>query len=213
MTLTQSEITNLYAMATSPKLEKKIHHRYVPMMMYTVDSKEVICPMVVGTTRDIRECEEQAEIDTRAVLGDVALSNRGKGSTWSKTMDFNRSAWLIFTCTRLPGDLNKKFFESKQQVEDTYDPDEIGILMDHYATVRFSQPHYVMFEGEKDEKTAFQNVIDKIKKQGEESDFFLNSFTTHSVNQLIKYLVSLLPNSETITGTSGEHSNNITKTE
>ena len=56
-----------------------------------------------------------------------------------------------------------------------------------------------------------KTFVDKIRNMAEDSDFFLNSFTTHSVNQLVKYLVSQLPNSENTTGMSGTLSSNTTE--
>ena len=209
--MTNETIPNLYEIATSPKLEKKLHHRYVPMMMYAEGGQEVIIPLVVGTARELSDAEVLAEKDTQKQLGTVPLADRGKGSTWYSTMNTHRSAWILYHCARMPGDLNKKFFENKEQIMDTYDPDELNILMDHYASVRLTQPHYMMFNPDVDTKVAFQQVVDKIRNMAEDSDFFLNSFTTHSVNQLVKYLVSQLPNSETTTGMSGTLSNNTTE--
>jgi hypothetical protein len=111
----------------------------------------------------------------------------------------------------MPDNITKKFFESKEQVFDTYNHDELGILMDHYAAVRYTQPHYTLFDA--DSPTMFQDAIDKIKKMGEDSDFFLNGLTTHSANQLIKSLVSRLTNLENTTGSSGSLSSNTTPTE
>jgi hypothetical protein len=202
---------NIYTNATSTNMKKKLHHRMVPMMIYTEDMKsELILPMVVETSRELAEIESNAENDTREQLKIMPNAEQTSVSVWKQVMRMHRSAWLVYTCCRLSTDLTQKYFMNKQQVLDTYNPDELGILMDHYASVRYTQPHYTLLDV--DSPTAFQDAIDKIKKMGTESDFFLNSFTTHSVNQLIKYLVSQLPNSENITGMSGTPSNNSTKT-
>lgn len=197
---------NLYVNSTSPNMKKKLHHRLVPMMMFTADDKEVVLPVVLGTSRDMIEAEANAELDVQAQLKtEVALSNRGVGSTWLKLMNYHRSAWIIYFCTRMPNDLTKKFFESKDHVIDTYDPDQLGILMDHYGTVRYTSPHFKLIDPE--DPNAFQEAIQKIKELGTESDFFLNGLTTHSLIQLLKYSVSHPGNSENTTGLSGSPSN------
>lgn len=202
---------NIYEIATSPNMNKKLHHRFVPMMMFTAEGKEVVLPMVLGTARDMSIAESNAEKDVAKDIGEVSLSNRNTGSVWLKLMNTYRAAWIVYLCTRMPDDLTKKFFDSKDQVMDTYDSDELGILLDHYGTVRYTSPHFKLIDP--NDPNSFQEAIDKIKQQGTESDFFLNGFTTHSLNQLIKYLVSLVTNLESTIGGSGMPSNNTTTNE
>lgn len=189
---------NLYVIATSPNLTKKLHHRFVPMGMFDEKGNEVLLPIVVGSARDHNEIESGAEAATKKLLKIDSAPEKDSQSSWKKIMDAERAIRIVYCCTRLPDDLSKRYFENINQVQDTYGPDELAMLMDHYATVKYTQPHYRLIDPES--SNAFQETIDKIKKLGEESDFFLNGHTTHSVNLLIKYLVSQLPNYENITG-------------
>ena len=76
--MTNETIPNLYEIATSPKLEKKLHHRYVPMMMYAEGGQEVIIPLVVGTARELSDAEVLAEKDTETIR------NSSTGRSWQR---------------------------------------------------------------------------------------------------------------------------------
>ena len=178
--------TNLYAETTKPGYR---HHMVVPMLQKTEDGKELHLPMVVLTTREQNEVEIKAYQATRAAFGGVVPKN-DEPNNWDRILDDNRATLTIFYATRLPDDLTKKWFNDKTQVEDTYTPEEAGILCNNYLSVKLTQPHLKHFDA--NNADAFQAIIDRIKKDGE-SDFFLNGFTTHSVNQLVKFLVSQLP--------------------
>jgi hypothetical protein len=221
-------INNLYALATSSKIESRLHHRYCPMKLFVKDDdeggvdREVVLPIIVGTARQLKEAEVNAYKTTKAELGDVPFSDRGHRydeqgkkikSQWDKTYEYNLNAEILFACVRLPGQLDKQFFDSVEQVQAYYPVDVIGLIMDHYYTVRYTQPHYLMLDLELDTEDRFLDVIEKIKKQGTEADFFLNSLTTHSANQLIKFLVKNHTSSQNTNGGFGMHSKNTTETE
>lgn len=185
---------NIYANATTPGYR---HHLIVPMLQQH-EGKELHLPMVVLTTREEREVEVRAYRDTRTEFGDIKIDE--DSFSFQKVLSNNTAVYTIYFAARIPGDLIKKWFQDKQQVEDTYTPEEAGIITNNYMTVKLSQPHLKSFNQE--DPNAFQGMIDNIKKSGE-GDFFLNGYTTHSVNQLVKFLVVQLEKSQTNNGSSG----------
>ena len=195
---------NLVAKATDSNMKKKLHYRMVPMMLFNEDdTQELNLPMVLSTAREETEIEAGAENDAKTQLKTLPTEEQNKVSTFKNLMNIHRAGWTVYVACRKPTDLQQRFFLNKEQVMDTYNPDELGILMDHYNTVRYTQPHYVIIDTNLPPEVAFQDAIDKIKKMGEQSDFFLNSFTTHSLNRLIKYLVSHHTSCKLGTGGSG----------
>jgi hypothetical protein len=225
--LDQKTITNLYALATSNKIETKTHHRWVPMQMFGVgefEGQEVVLPMTPGTPREIQEAEANARATTKSILGDVEFKNQGYRldeagnkifSDWDKVYNKNRKAEIIATCAKVPGDLTKQYFDNAEQVLAMYPSDDVlDMVFDHWYTVKYTQPHFTLLDEKIDADERFQDAIDKIKAAGEDADFFLNSFTTHSSNQLIKYLVSKVQQNSTNTnGGSGVLSNSSTTKE
>lgn len=211
---------NLYVMATSTDYNSTIYSKDIPIGLYTNPKdgskpREAVAPMVLGSARDIVSITVNAEKDTLAELGDVPLKDRGivrdenknvqAISTWQKVFTHNKRAWLVYTLIRVPGKLSEKLFQSKQQVEDTFDERQLELFEEHYNVVRFTSPTIKMIEDEPNPELAQQKIIQRIRDEGEMSDFFLNSYTTHSLVQLTKYLVSLITNIETTTGTPGSH--------
>lgn len=197
---------NLYTLTTSKKLEKKLHHRMVPLMLFDPESgKEAVAPMLLGTGSEMVEAESYAENKVKELIGHVEEHNRGEGSTWHKMMDHFRVAKIVEICVRVPTDLSLKLFDlGVDQVLDTYSEHQLGVLKDHYQVVVFSQPDLILLDPEIEDGTLrMQAAIQKIKEMGEDGDFFINGLTTHSVKQLIKYLVSQPPNSAEHTGSSG----------
>lgn len=188
---------NVYAANTSGQK----YHMVVPMLQKTQDGKELHLPMVILTPREQNEVEAKAYADTRSMFREIPKKDEPGVDAWTKIMDDNRAAYTLFYATRLPTDLSKKWFMDKQQVEDTYTPEEAGILCNHYLTVKLNQPHLKVFDPSNPD--AFQGIIDVIRRDGENSDFFLNGLTTHSANQLVKYLVSQLTNSQKDNGSLG----------
>jgi hypothetical protein len=163
----------------------------VPMLQKTEDGRELHLPMVVLTTREQNEVEVQSYHLTKAAFNGV-VPKKDEYSNWDRILDDNRAILTIFYAVRVPDDLTKKWFMDKRQIEDTYTPEEAGILCNNYLTVKLTQPHLKHFDI--NDPDAFQNMVDAIKKDAE-SDFFLNGYTTHSVNQFVKSLVAKLPNS------------------
>ncbi len=185
--------TNFVQQATTPGYR---YHQVVPMLQ-NHEGKELHLPMVILTGRENNEVEANAYQDTLKLFKGKC-PKKDEPSNWDQLIDAQRAYWIIFYSIRLPNDLTKKWFNSKTQVEDTYDWDTAGILMNNYMTVRLNQPH--MSNIDFNDPNAFQSVIDRVKKLGAEGDFFLNGFTTHSANQLIKYLVARLESSPTSNG-------------
>lgn len=188
---------NLYAENTKPGR----FHMEVPMLQKTEDGRQLHLPMVVLNTREQNEIEVAAYNLTKAAFKEAPKNDEPGAAAWARFMDDQRALLTILQCVRLPDDLTKKYFLDKQQIEDTYTPEEVGILCNHYLTVRLNQPHMKHFNQEDPE--ALQAIIDAIKKDGEKSDFFLNGFTTHSVNQLVKFLALRLQNSPKDNGLPG----------
>lgn len=187
---------NVYAVNTSGKR----YHMVVPMLQMTEDGKQLHLPMVVLTPREENDIEATAYQLTRAAFKEVPKNDEPGLTTWVRMMDNHRGVLTVLHATRLPDDLSQKFFMDKQQIEDTYTLDEIGILCNHYLTVKLNQAHLKHFNP--NEPGALQALIDVIKRDGE-SDFFLNGLTTHSVNQLVKSLVVQLASLQKDSGSLG----------
>lgn len=173
------------------------HSRVVPILQYDKDGNQLKLPMVVLTGREMSEVESKAYTDTLKLFNGKCPKS-DEPSNWDQQLEAQRSYWTIFLSLRNPEDITKKWFISKEQVEDTYNWDEAGILMSHFLTVRLTQPHLVNLDP--NDPNAYQTIIDTIKKAGTESDFFMNGLTTHASNQLIKFLVAKLEPSQNING-------------
>lgn len=170
--------------AINPKYK---HHKVVPMITLQGD-QELYLPMVLLTGREESEVEANAYADTLKMFKDRVPKKDEDDNQWKKILDVHRAYWTIFLSVRLPTDLTARYFESKAHVEDEYNWDEAGIIGSNYLEIRMTQPSFKNIDW--NDPNAFQHMIDQIKKLGAESAFFLNGYTTHSVNQLIKYLVS-----------------------
>jgi hypothetical protein len=204
----QVPIVNHVKNATTPGYRFNV---VVPMLLKDESSGlELHLPMVVLTGRENSAVECNAYQDTLALFKGKS-PKKDEPSNWDAILNAQRAFWIVFYSVRHPDDLTKKWFETKQQVEDTYTWDDIEILMNHHMTVRLRQPH--LTDINLDDPNAFQQMIDRVKKMGTESDFFLSGLTTHSVNQLIKYLVAQLEISQKTNGSSGTLSSSIPKTE
>jgi hypothetical protein len=175
------------------------YHRVVPMIQLHED-QELYLPMVVMTGRENSLVEANAFQDTLALFKGKAPKT-DEPSNWDEQLEAQRAYWTIFVCTRMPEDLTTKYFQSKQQVEDTYNWDEISVLLANYVEVRINQP--TLKNVDPNNPNAFQEIIDTIKKLGPDSNFFLNGITSHSVNQLIRYLVAQVETLQTNSGLSG----------
>jgi hypothetical protein len=189
--------TNLY-------IDSKVRFsKEVPMLLTNPeDGKQLFLPMLVLNPKEEHEIEARAYNDTMASFKTVPKKDEPGSDSWIKLMDDNRATWLLFYAVRLPNNLDKKFFLDKQQIESTYTPEEIGTLCNHYLDVKLNQPLYKAID--LSDPNAFQSIVDKIKSDAENSSFFLNSLTTHTVNQLVKFLVSQLQSLQNANGSSGE---------
>jgi hypothetical protein len=193
---TEEKEQNPVILATTPGYR---YHRVVPMLQQH-EGKELTLPMVVLTGRENSDVEAKCYADTLMAFNGKPPKT-DEPSNWDQLLDANRAYWTIFYATRHPDDLSKKWFLSKQGVEDIYSWDDIGILSNHHLTVRLTQPHLVNLDPK--DPGAIQATIEKIKSLGTDSDFFLNGFTTHSVNLLLKSLVAQLETLQNTNGSSG----------
>jgi hypothetical protein len=166
-------------------------------MLQMHDGKELVLPMVILTGRESNECEANTYQDTLAQFKGKA-PKKDELSNWDAMIDAHRAFWTVFYSARTPGDISKKWFLSKEQVEDTYNWDEIGILMNDYLTIRLTQPHIAHLDV--NDPNSLQGMLDTIKRMGEDNDFFLNGLTMHAKNQLLKYLVAKLETSQNTNG-------------
>lgn len=199
----------LYAKATDPTFTKRIYHQEIPMMLFSEDGKQLYLPMVIGTSRELAEIEENSYQDTvKHFHGTVPKLDQH--SNWKAIEDYHRAAWTVYVCCRQPTDLKQRFFLSKQDVEDTYNWDELGLLMANYLSMRKNQDIYKSLDP--NSVDPYQDLIDQIVKDVEKSDFFLNSLTTHTVNLLVKFLVAERQSYKNISGLSGSPSDNIITT-
>lgn len=177
------------------------HHRIVPMLRKHED-RDLNLPMVVLTSRENAEVKAKAFADTVAMFGGKPPKEGEMGvASWNNIYETQESTWIVFYSVRVPNDLTKKWFLSKQAIEEDYSEAEVGILAQNYVSVVLTQPHLTVVDFSK--PNAFQAMIDQIKEQGEKSDFFLNGLTTHSVNQFIKFLIADRENLQKNTGLSG----------
>ena len=168
----------------------------VPMLLQH-DGKELTLPMVVLNGAEMEEVEQNTYADTlKAFKGKPPKDD--EPSNWHQLMEANRAYWTIYFSVRMPEKLQEKFFITKTQVQDTYTSDEAGIIASHYLEVQLNQPHLINLA--EDDENVFQAVLDRIKKQGENSNFFTNGLTTASANRLIKYLVKKLESLQTTNG-------------
>lgn len=152
--------------------------------------------------------DQEAEVEANCYADTLELfkgkiPKKDEPSNWDQVLNVQRAYWTIYYAMRVPGDLESNWFDSKAEVEATYNWDEIDVLMAHYLDLKMDQPIYKHLNV--DDPNAFQKVLDHIKSLGTdpEGNFFLNGFTTHAVNQLIRFLVKERENYQTNNGSSG----------
>lgn len=171
------------------------HHTVVPMKQFHLDKndpnaepQELYLPMVLLLSYEEDQVEANAYADTK-LLFKGAVPKKDEPSQWDRLLDAQRAYWTIYLSTRLPNDLEKKWFDSKDEVTKVYTWDSANVIMSHYLTIKMTQPCYQNIDFSS--PTVFQDILDQIKKFGTEdkSDFFFNSLTTHAANRLIKFLV------------------------
>jgi hypothetical protein len=160
-------------------------HMIVPLILTDEQGNELNLPMVVMTSGEEAQCETNAYLDTLKMFNNK-VPKKDEPSKWDQVLDAHRAAWITFTTIRHPNDLTKKFFLEKQQVFDSYSYDELDTIMLHYTTVRMNQP--ILKQIDPTDPNGYQKLLDIIKRDGEQADFFLSGLTTHTANQLIKSL-------------------------
>lgn len=186
-----------------------VHHAVVPMKQFQTNKdtnqvEELYLPMVLLLSDEEDQVESNAYADTLALFKGKC-PKKDEPSNWDQLLEANRAYWIIYFSTRLPTDLKKKWFDSKQEVQHLYTWDSANVVISHYVTIKMTQPCYDKIDFSS--PTVFQDILDQIKKFGTEdkSDFFFNGLTTHDVNQLIKFLVKERESFHKNNGSSGEH--------
>ena len=192
------------------QLTKERHHLVVPMLILDKEGKdELNAPMVVLTSREEQECRSLAYKETKQYFKEVPKTD--EPSNWTEVFEQNLTSWYIFCASRVPGDLNKKLFFNKQQVDDQYTTEELSILGNYFLQVKLSQPHLKHLDP--DNKDSFEELISEIIRSGTTQDFFLSGYTTHSLKLLIHYLIGKQKTSQQENGSSGTLSNNMMEIE
>jgi|ERR1017187_254347 hypothetical protein len=192
---------NLYAQLTAADRFSLL----VPMLIKDGQGNEIKLPMIVLNGREEREAQTSAFNETIAVFKHIPKADDAQEvkESFKSVLDSNTACWTFFHATRTPGDLKKKFFLSKNQVEDQYTSEELGVLSNSYLTVRLNQPHVKILSETEENESAYENLIQEIITAGKQPDFFLNSYTTHSLKLLIHYLVAKQENSVKDNGSPG----------
>ena|ERR1017187_2606005 len=198
MTETVQNPENLFVTLTA----KDRFHLTVPMMIMDKAGNEIKAPMVCLTAREEREAKQKAYNETIIFFKDKPKKDEQNfqeaEDIFKELFNHNINCWIFFYSVRVPGDLEKRLFISKQQVEDQYTYEQLGILASAAMSVKMSQP-YVKFLQEND-TDGFNQLIDQIIASGTEPDFFLNGYTSQTYKNIIHYLVKRL---ETLTSEAG----------
>lgn len=199
--------TNLYA-----ELVMEQFNLPIPLLRKTSDGQDAVAPCVVLSTMEAYECKKLAYRDTLKAF-DGKAPKQDEVSIWTSLYEDNQGAWIIYYSTRVPGDLKKKLFLSKDQIMIDYTPAEIGIMYLNYTTVVLNQPHLKHLQ--EHDSDGFNGLIDDIIKQStvDETAFFLASYTTVSVAILVRSLTEALQKSQRESGASGTPSNDTTENE
>ena len=173
------------------------HHEVVPMRQFYTppaspsnpnpETQELYLPMVLLKGYEDDQVAANAYHDTLAAFKGKAPKKEDP-SNWDEMLDANRAYWTIFLSARIPGKLDKQWFDTIDEVRATYNWDEAGVILSHYLSIRMTQPCYTQVDF--NSPTVFQDLIDLIKRNGNQSDFFFNGVTSHTVNQLLKYLAA-----------------------
>lgn len=201
-------IVNPVKAALSPGYK---HHAVVPMKIYQIENEEtqeLHLPLVLLLGYEEDQVEANAYHDTLTAFKGKA-PQKSEPSNWDQLLEANRAYWTVYFAARLPTDLSKKWFDSKQEVAQNYTWDSIGIVLSNYITLKMTQPCYQKIDFSS--STVFQDILDQLKRFGTEdkSDFFFNGLTMHDFNQLMKFLVKERETYQKNNGSSGEPLNNI----
>lgn len=183
----------------------------VPLLRQDKNQREAFAPCVVLSESYKRKARKQAYMETvQDFNGKVPKTDEAGIEVWNSTFQDNLGAWIIFYAIRVPGNLDKQLFLSKDQLVNDYSPEEIGIMYSNYMTVVLNQRNMLHFN--EDDPHALSQVMDTIIKQNtvEETAFFFNSYTTHSLATLVRSLVAQHYNSPTPSGSSGSPSSDTT---
>jgi hypothetical protein len=175
---------------TETIFEKTVLQRYyqkVKTLKKTPDDQDTFCACLPLTKLEEKKCKMQARADTLKDFKEVAPKKEDADvDIWNNTFEDHYVCWVLFTCMRMPDNLDDKFFLTKDQILNDYTPAQLAYLYGQYAITVAQQNVYQ--EIDFSDPNAYSAVMDKIINQStvEETAFFLNGYTAVNVAQLIR---------------------------
>jgi len=169
--------------------------------------KEFEVAMVILTAEENSIVVANAEKKVRKLLKEDMPQNGDAKSGYDELYNEFLAEGLLFETIRLPNDIQKRFFPSKQSISQALTMDEIAILLNHYYTVQtYMGPVISELTTE-----ALDEWVRKIKEVGTKPPFLLNFCTLEVLKALVMHSVSQLQNSQTLNSSSSLPQKDITK--
>jgi hypothetical protein len=153
----------------------------IPILKRDKNGEMAYAPCIVLSESLKRDCRKKAYAETlKAFDGKAPKVDEAGYDVWRQTYDNAHGCWCIFYAVRVPGDLNTRLFLSKEQIENDYTAEEIGILHSHYLTVMINQVNMMHFD--ENDPNSLSKVMDEIIHQNtvEDTSFLLDSYTTRA---------------------------------
>lgn len=185
----------------------------VPILRKLKDGTDAyISGVCLSATENYLVKKKAMEDTIKAFDGKQPKSDDATMATWNSLYEDNLGAWTLYYSCRLPDDLEKKFYLSKEQVINDYTSAELGIMYSNYLTIVLNQPALKYLD--KNDPNSLSNMVDLIIKQAtvEDTAFFLSSFTTVSLAELMRSLVEEVSKLQMVNGSSGQPSSDISQT-
>jgi hypothetical protein len=194
---------------------KQRYHIKVPLLRKIKDGSDIdaFVSAICLSAQDNYQVKKKALEDTlKSFDGKQPKNDDAAMATWNTLHEDNLGAWTLFYSCRLPEDLDKKWFLSKEQILNDYSSAELGIMYSNYITVVLNQPALKYID--KNDPNSLSTMMDLIIKQPTEQDtaFFLSSFTTASLAELMRSLVAEVTKLRQESGSSGQPSNDTSQT-
>lgn len=193
--MVEQEYDNLWADVIS--VERP--HQLVPFPRVNPKTgKEFEVAMVVLTAEENAIVVVNAERKVRQLLKEDIPKDADAKAGYTELYNEFLAEGLLYETTRLPHDIKKKFFPTKQSISQALTMDEIAILLNHYYSVQtYMGPAISELSSE-----ALEEWINRIKEVGSKPPFLLNFCTLEVLKALVMHSVSQLQALQTSSSSS-----------
>jgi hypothetical protein len=150
-----------------------------------VNGQEFHVALAMLTAFENAQVKADAEVKVQQYLKEHAHKNT-KG--YDELFNDFCAMGILWNSVRMENDVNTKFFPTKDSILEVLSVDEIALLLNHYYSLQLHKGPIIAEFSEEDLKTWMERII----RDGNNTNFLLNSLSVEALKQLINGLVSQL---------------------